>query len=232
MAERTIEDALTPGFFEGPSVSALQRGDGRALPPAARARVPRSARGPRWPFGPCTCKEAAIRRSKRRGDPRQSPDADVAASHVCVAGLDRRRTTHPAGAGRSAGSTKEIAAEFGGPVPARRGRRSRRGQAATRSSRSRGSCLRSGAWPDEWAWPTRTSSGDRWGASYRSTPCRDLRRDDGRDGWTASMPAGTGRASLGVYRPRSRVTLDRSYGKLRIVVSDPDLGALSLPLTD
>ncbi len=53
-----------------------------------------------------------------------------------------------------------------------------------------------------------------------------------RDGRTASMPVGTGVASLGVYRPQSRVSVDRSYGRLRIVMTDEDLGRLSLPLTD
>ena len=53
-----------------------------------------------------------------------------------------------------------------------------------------------------------------------------------RDGRTASMPGGTGIASLGICRPPSRVTLDRSYSKLRLVMTDEDLGRLSLPLTD
>jgi hypothetical protein len=53
-----------------------------------------------------------------------------------------------------------------------------------------------------------------------------------RDGNTASMPAATGRASLGVYRPRSGITVDRRYGRLRVDLDDSDLGRLSLPLTD
>src|SRR5262249_8556895 len=53
-----------------------------------------------------------------------------------------------------------------------------------------------------------------------------------RDGRTASMPAGTGRASLGVYRPTSEVSLDQSFEKPRIRIDDPDLRALSLALTD
>lgn len=53
-----------------------------------------------------------------------------------------------------------------------------------------------------------------------------------RDGRTASMPVGTGIASLGVYRPRGRVRIDRAFGKLRVRITDHALGQLSLPLTD
>lgn len=53
-----------------------------------------------------------------------------------------------------------------------------------------------------------------------------------RDGLTASMPLETGRASLGVYRPAQRPTLDRSFGRLRVVVNDRELGTMSLALTD
>lgn len=53
-----------------------------------------------------------------------------------------------------------------------------------------------------------------------------------RDGRTASTPVDTGIASLGIYRPHSRVSVDRSYGKLRIVTTDEALGRMSLPLTD
>jgi hypothetical protein len=53
-----------------------------------------------------------------------------------------------------------------------------------------------------------------------------------RDGRTASMPVGTGTASLGIYRPQDPIRIDRSFGKLRVVFSAGELGALSLPLTD
>jgi putative nucleic acid modification protein with dual OB domain len=52
------------------------------------------------------------------------------------------------------------------------------------------------------------------------------------DGRTASMPTGTGTASLGVYKPVSSIRIDRSFGKLRVLGSDSHLGAFSLPLTD
>ena len=52
------------------------------------------------------------------------------------------------------------------------------------------------------------------------------------DGSTASMPADSGWASLGLYRPESRTNLNARYGKLRVELSDPALGRLSLPLTD
>ena len=45
-----------------------------------------------------------------------------------------------------------------------------------------------------------------------------------RDGRTASMPVGTGTASLGVYRPPSSIRIDRSFGKLRVLVSDSRAG--------
>jgi hypothetical protein len=53
-----------------------------------------------------------------------------------------------------------------------------------------------------------------------------------RDGSTASMPAGTGIASLGVLRLRGYSRIEQRYEKLRIVVLDKNLGRLSLPLTD
>jgi hypothetical protein len=52
------------------------------------------------------------------------------------------------------------------------------------------------------------------------------------DGATASMPIGTGIASLGVLRPQGRPRIERWKDKVRIVVTDEDLGRLSLPLTD
>jgi hypothetical protein len=52
------------------------------------------------------------------------------------------------------------------------------------------------------------------------------------DGITASMPVGTGVASLGVLRPQGRPRIERWKEKVRIVVTDEDLGPLSLPLTD
>lgn len=53
-----------------------------------------------------------------------------------------------------------------------------------------------------------------------------------RDGGTASMAAGTGAASLGILRPRGRPAVVQSNGSLRLRVTDPALGTLSLPLTD
>lgn len=53
-----------------------------------------------------------------------------------------------------------------------------------------------------------------------------------RDGRTASMPAGAGAASLGIYRPAGRPRLERGNGQLRMIVRDPELGKLSLPVTD
>lgn len=52
------------------------------------------------------------------------------------------------------------------------------------------------------------------------------------DGRTASMPLNTGDASLGVIRPGARPILDESFGKLRIRLSDPDLGPITVPVTD
>jgi putative nucleic acid modification protein with dual OB domain len=52
------------------------------------------------------------------------------------------------------------------------------------------------------------------------------------DGRTASMAAGIGNRSLGVYRPRGPVSVDHAYGKLRVSLRDPEIGALSIPLTD
>jgi hypothetical protein len=53
-----------------------------------------------------------------------------------------------------------------------------------------------------------------------------------RDGGTASLPAGEGTASLGILQPRSRPILSHTFGKLRLGIVDPELGALSLPITD
>jgi hypothetical protein len=53
-----------------------------------------------------------------------------------------------------------------------------------------------------------------------------------RHGSTASLPAGEGMASLGIFRPRSCPTLTLSFGRLRLGIVDPELGALSLPITD
>jgi hypothetical protein len=53
-----------------------------------------------------------------------------------------------------------------------------------------------------------------------------------RDGRTASMAAGTGYASLGVYRPAGAVRLDGSFGRLRLSIGDAGLGSLSVPITD
>jgi len=53
-----------------------------------------------------------------------------------------------------------------------------------------------------------------------------------RDGGTASMATGAGAASLGIYRPESRPRLDREFGRFRMVLHDPELGELSIPVTD
>ena len=53
-----------------------------------------------------------------------------------------------------------------------------------------------------------------------------------RDGRTASLPVGAGQASLGIFCPRARPRLAHDQGKLRLLVAEADLGALSLPITD
>ena len=46
------------------------------------------------------------------------------------------------------------------------------------------------------------------------------------------MEAGGGPRSLGHLRPRGEIALDVSYGKAKLHLSDVDLGALRLPITD
>jgi Dual OB-containing domain len=52
------------------------------------------------------------------------------------------------------------------------------------------------------------------------------------DGNTASMAVGIGNRSLGHLRPRSRPALEIDFGKPRLRLTDPGLGALRLPVTD
>lgn len=52
------------------------------------------------------------------------------------------------------------------------------------------------------------------------------------DGQTASMEQGGGPRSLGHLAPRGRTTLDLSFGKPKLHLTDTDLGALRLPVTD
>jgi hypothetical protein len=53
-----------------------------------------------------------------------------------------------------------------------------------------------------------------------------------RDGNTASVAVGRGIRSLGHLLPRSRPALEINFGKPRLRLTDPDLGALRLPVTD
>jgi hypothetical protein len=53
-----------------------------------------------------------------------------------------------------------------------------------------------------------------------------------RDGHTASMEEAGGARSLGHLRPRGQINLELSYGKAKLHLTDPDLGALRLPVTD
>ena len=53
-----------------------------------------------------------------------------------------------------------------------------------------------------------------------------------RDGYTASTPEGEGQRSLGVIRPAERPALTTSFGSLKLRLTDPDLGELSVAVTD
>jgi hypothetical protein len=53
-----------------------------------------------------------------------------------------------------------------------------------------------------------------------------------RDGHTASMEEAGGPRSLGHLRPRGQIKLELSFGKAKLHLADPDLGALRLPVTD
>lgn len=53
-----------------------------------------------------------------------------------------------------------------------------------------------------------------------------------RDGNTASLPQAVGDASLGVVRPAGRLSMVLAFRRPRLEVYDPDLGQLSVPITD
>lgn len=53
-----------------------------------------------------------------------------------------------------------------------------------------------------------------------------------RRGNTAAVVAGEGSSSLGILRPQSAIALTLEFEKLRLKLQDPDLGNLSLPVTD
>src|SRR5262245_3984715 len=154
----------------------------------------------------------------------------MSGSHVCVAGLDEdgRHIRPVAAFGQLA---KEIISEFGGPF--RLGALVELGAVTPRPDRPE---VEDHVFTPARARQQAMADEDGFWGSLAALSVDSLIEIFGetmaRDGSTASMPAGTGRASLGMYRPRSRVSLDLRYGRLRIRISDPDLGALSLPLTD